>query len=100
MQRDKLSGALGLCRRAGKVTTGTTLVREACRRGKAALVILAQDMAAGSEGKVRPLAEHRGIPVHRVALTKSELARALGKEGEVSCLCVPREFLNLVLASL
>lgn len=97
---NKLSGALGLARRAGKITVGATLVKEEIRKGKAALVILAKDTAQNGEKKLLPLATNRGVKVVRADLTKSELASALGKEGVVSAVAVPKEFLNLVLASL
>jgi len=100
MNEQKLSGALGLCRRAGKITVGIDPVRESIRKGKAALVILARDLGENSTKKVLPLAEARGIRAVRVDLGKESLAAALGKEGAVGVLAVPQEFLNLVLASL
>jgi ribosomal protein L7Ae-like RNA K-turn-binding protein len=96
----KLAGALGLCCRAGKLIVGIGLVREALRSGKAALVVLAADTASNGENKIIPLAEHRHVPVHRSDLSKMELGAALGKEGAVAAVAVPKEFLNLVLASL
>ncbi len=96
----KISGALGLCRRAGKITAGTTLVKEEIRKGKAALVLLAADAAKNTEDKVLPLASHRQVPVKRTVLTKEELGKVIGKKREVVCVSVPAEFVNLVLASL
>jgi len=100
IKNEKLSGALGLCRRAGKVTSGTFLVSEEIRKSRAALVLIASDAGKDAERKMISLAQPRLIPVQRVSLTKSELALALGKEGEVNVVSVPKEFLNLVLASL
>lgn len=100
MNKEKIRGALGLVCRAGKVTPGATLVREALRRGKAAVVLIAADTGPNTEKKIAPLAEHKGVPVHRVALSKEEMGRCLGKQREVVCVSVPEEFKNLVLASL
>ena len=100
MSASGILGALGLCRRAGKITMGTTLVKEEMHKGKAALVLLAQDAAKNTEDKVLPLANHKGVPVKRISLTKKELGMAMGKDKEVVCVSVPREFVNLVLASL
>ncbi len=100
MTADKLRGALGLCRRAGKVTVGITLVKEQLHKGNAALVLLAADAAKNTEDRILPLAEHKAIPVRRVSLTKKELALAVGKSTEAVCVSVPKEFVNLVLASL
>ena len=100
MTGDKLRGALGLCRRAGKVTLGITLVKEQLHKGNAAVVLIAADAAKNTQDRILPLAEHKGVPVHRVVLTKKELALAVGKSTEAVCVSVPKEFVNLVLASL
>lgn len=100
MTGDKLRGALGLCRRAGKVTVGITLVKEQLHKEKAALVLLAADAAKNTEDRILPLAQHKEVPVHRVSLNKKELASAVGKSTEAVCVSVPKEFVNLVLASL
>ncbi len=100
MTGDKLRGALGLCRRAGKVTVGITLVKEQLHKEKAALVLLAADAAKNTEDRILPLAQHKAVPVHRVSLNKKELAAAVGKSTEAVCVSVPKEFVNLVLASL
>ena len=100
MKKEKLSGALGLVRRAGGITQGTTLVCEAIRGGKAALVLIAADTGPNTEKKVSALAQHREVPVFRIVLTKAELARCIGKENESVCVSIPKEFKNLVLASL
>lgn len=100
MNKEKISGALGLVCRAGKITPGATLVREALRRGKSALVLIAADTGPNTEKKIAPLAQHRSVPVYRVVLTKEEMGRCLGKTKEVVCVSIPEEFKNLVLASL
>ena len=100
MKKEKIRGALGLCRRAGKVKAGIVPVKEALHRGEAALVLLASDAAKNTQDRILPLSEHKGVPVHRVLLDKKEMAQAIGKNGEAVCVSVPREFVNLVLASL
>jgi len=100
MNKEKLSGAIGLVRRAGKITQGPTLVCEMLRRGKAALVLIAADTGPNTEKKVAALAGHKNVPVRRVILTKEEMGRCLGKTTQVVCVSIPEEFKNLVLASL
>jgi ribosomal protein L7Ae-like RNA K-turn-binding protein len=100
MTKEKIAGALGLCRRAGKITAGTYLVKEEIRCGRAALVLIASDAGADAREKLSRLAAHKGISVRETPLTKSEMAQAIGKSGEAVCASVPKEFLNLVLASL
>ena len=100
MTSAKIAGALGLCRRAGKITAGTYLVREEVRKGKAAIVLLASDAGRDAEKKLFLSAEEKSVPVKRIVLTKKELGACLGKSGEVVCVSVGPEFYNLVLASM
>ncbi|MBR2634540.1 MAG: ribosomal L7Ae/L30e/S12e/Gadd45 family protein [Clostridia bacterium] len=100
MSKERIAGALGLVCRAGRITTGVYLVKEEIRKGKAAVVLLASDAAENAEKKIASLAEHRGVPVKRISLTKAEFGQCLGKQAETVCASVPHEFLNLVLASL
>ena len=100
MTGEKIAGALGLCRRAGKITVGAFLVKEEIRRNQEGIVLLAEDAKANTEKKILPAASLAGIPCHRIVLTKKELGECMGKDGEVPCVFVPREFVNLVLASL
>lgn len=77
MQRDKLLGALGLCRRAGRLAMGAEQVLETAARGRAQLVLLAAD---ASERTVRRIGEScEGLcPVRRIHLAQAELS-ALGR---------------------
>lgn len=100
MTKEKVAGALGLCRRAGKIISGTYLVKEEVRSGRAALVLFASDAGADARKKLESLAARKGLPVKEAPLTKAEMAQAIGKSGEAVCVSVPKEFLNLVLASL
>ena len=100
MTGEKIAGALGLCRRAGKIIPGAYLVKEEIRKGKAAIVLLASDAGLDTEKKISALAVHKEIPVRRIPLTKALLGKCIGKRGEVVCVAVPKDFLNLVLASL
>lgn len=100
MKVEKIAGALGLCRRAGKITVGAYLVKEELLRGRAALVLLACDAGRDTERQVVYPAEKGSVPVKRIGLTKKELAECVGKRGVAACVSVPKEFIDLVLASL
>ena len=73
----RVSGLLGLARRAGGVVVGTEAVREAIRAGGARLVVVAQDVSPVQGAKVRrTLAGH---PVPEAAWgSKSDLGAAVG----------------------
>jgi len=58
-----LLGLLGLGRRAGRLTIGTSAVRAALQRDALALVVLADDRSARTEEKVARLARARGVPM-------------------------------------
>jgi len=100
MKNEKIAGALGLCRRAGKITVGVFLVKEQLHRGSAALVLLASDAAENAEKKIAPLAKNKQVPLRRIPLSKEELGKCVGKNKGVVCVAIGQEFLNLVLASL
>ena len=53
MQQHKAVFALSLCRKAGALVTGFDAVKESVYKGKAALVLCAQDASEVSESRVR-----------------------------------------------
>jgi ribosomal protein L7Ae-like RNA K-turn-binding protein len=69
---------LGLGKRAGSVTVGTTGVRAALQRGDLALVVLAGDASGRTKEKVLRLAQAKGI--HCLSGPAAvELGRMLGR---------------------
>lgn len=71
---------LGLGVRAGSVVVGTSGVREALRRGKVALVVLAGDYARRTDEKVGRLARARGVAV-LVGPPATELGKRIGRSA-------------------
>ena len=59
--RDAL-GILGLARRAGRVSGGTEVVRQAIRDGRAKLVVMATDASDTQLDKIRSTIHNRTIP--------------------------------------
>ena len=45
---DKLAGLLGMCRRAGRLTTGFDAVKALAAEGRAALILAAADLSEKS----------------------------------------------------
>lgn len=97
---NKLSSSLGLCRRAGKLVMGTDMVREAIRKGKIALALVASDATENAFTRLSAIACHRGVPCRRIPLTKAELSQALGLTRACAAVGVPKEFLDLVSAGM
>ena len=56
---------------------GVGPARDALRAGRARLVVVATDGAAGQREKVEPLARHRSVPVLELA-ARAELGAAIG----------------------
>ncbi|MCG8402385.1 MAG: L7Ae/L30e/S12e/Gadd45 family ribosomal protein [Firmicutes bacterium] len=74
----RIAGMLGLCRRAGKVISGTTVVEKGILRHEVKMLVLAADAAPRSKEKFIGLAREHKIPVVFYA-TKDELGKLLGK---------------------
>lgn len=69
---------LGLCRRAGKVISGDTAVRNSITKNEAKLLVIACDAADRSKVDFMQLAKQKNIPVFFYA-SKNELGILLGK---------------------
>lgn len=71
-------GYLGLAARAGAVVAGTQNVRDAGRRGRLELALVAGDASSNSRDKLEPLFRARGIPF-LVWSDREGLGAALGR---------------------
>ena len=80
---DKLLNFLGLCRRAGRLVTGNDIVIDAVENGDARLVIVASDISANTEKKLRRVCDELYVPILTVNRTKEELSVAIGKFAAV-----------------
>ncbi|SFR01709.1 L7Ae/L30e/S12e/Gadd45 family ribosomal protein [Desulfoscipio geothermicus] len=69
---------LGLCRRAGKVISGDTAVRNGFLKDEVKLLILARDASERSKDDFVHLAKEKNVPVFYYA-SKNELGILLGK---------------------
>jgi ribosomal protein L7Ae-like RNA K-turn-binding protein len=81
---NKLSGLLGIARRAGHILIGFDAVRAALLAGKATLVLLAADCSAKTEKELRFAGQNRDCPIIAVAADKAALAAALGLQKPVA----------------
>lgn len=79
----KLSGLLGLCRRCGRLVTGFDAVVALCETEEA-LLMLASDASPRTVKELRFRAAHR--PIHRLPLSKDEIAHAVGSQKPIACL--------------
>jgi ribosomal protein L7Ae-like RNA K-turn-binding protein len=81
---------VGLGVRSRGVVVGVEQVREAVKKGKLALVVVAPDASQHSLSKVVPLLEARRVRIVH-APSASELGRAVGREQTAAVGIVDRE---------
>ncbi len=99
--KDKLLGALGLARRAGKLEVGGQLCEEAIRAGRVKLVFLCSDMSENSRKKLHAAMLAREVPYIALPLTKDELAAKLGKKSfAVAAALTDEGFVKIVYKAL
>jgi ribosomal protein L7Ae-like RNA K-turn-binding protein len=77
---DKVLQAIGLCKKAGKLTFGADGVVDAIRAKKAKVVIVAADASQNTVKKITDKATFYGINCEIVNYTQKELGRAIGKQ--------------------
>lgn len=83
---DRITGLLGLCRRAGKLTIGFDATVAAVKKRTARLVLLSSDVSPKTAKELRFFAEEGGISVRDLPLTKEACGRALGLQKAVGAL--------------
>lgn len=76
---DKALSLLGLALRGNNLAVGEAPVEEACRTGRAKLVLTAVDAAGNTADRARRWAEQGGVPWAHAPWSKAELGFALGR---------------------
>ena len=79
----KLLSALGLCKKAGKLTTGFDAVERALRRGEVKLVVLAGDLSPKSAGRITALAAEHKVRLLPTGAAMDDIERLLGKRAGI-----------------
>ena len=85
MATDPVLRMLGLARRAGKLSYGDELVREACFDHKTRCVFIAGDAGANAAKKAAFYADKANVPCVTLPHGKLELGSAIGKAGCAMC---------------
>lgn len=76
----KVLGLIGLGLRGRLAVVGVQMVREAAKRGRLEVALVASDAAQNSLDKISPLLGARGVPVIR-AFSAAELGDVAGRES-------------------
>lgn len=75
----RILSLLGLCRRAGKLTMGNDAVIDDILRGKARLVVLANDISKNTQKGILSASHQHNIKVFVIDADKFMLSEAVGK---------------------
>ena len=87
----RVMNALGLCRKAGALISGTDMICTSLRdaKGKRPLLVLeASDTSEGTHKKINDKCSFYGVRIERLSETAEELARAVGKTGGLAAVAV------------
>ena len=76
---DSALSLLGLALRGGNLAVGEEPVADACKAGRARLVLIAADAAENSAGRASRWAEAGNVPWARVPWGKAAMGSALGR---------------------
>ena len=86
---NKLTGIIGLARKAGKAVCGTPLVCLSLREKiKPSLVLVSASASQSTCDKLRYKCEYYRVPLAILPLTTEELANAVGKGGSMACVAI------------
>ena len=79
----KLTGFLGLIRRAGKLVIGCDPVVQSMADGKSKLVVMASDISANTKKVILRNNEIYGVKLITLPISKEEMSIAVGKTAAV-----------------
>lgn len=93
---DRVLSSLGLAKRAGKVITGTEMVQDAVRSGKALMVIAASDISDNSRKKLTNTCAHYNTELFEYA-DMQMLSAALGQKKLITSVAITDENFKILI---
>lgn len=86
---DRLLGAIGLCRRAGKLICGVDLVcTELRRHGTVQMVLAPDDVSDNTRKKLNDKCKFYGVSLVFLPYTAEKLAAAVGKDAPIGAVAI------------
>lgn len=76
-------GLVTMCRKAGKLSLGMDMVKDACRNGTAFTVFAADDLSAKSLKEVKFVCSKYNVKLYSIGLSMDEIWNDLGKRTGV-----------------
>ena len=77
---NKLSGMIGLCEKAGKLSSGEFSCEKSIKKGLAKLVILSSDASANTRKHFEDMCSYRKIAIITLDNSREELGHMAGKQ--------------------
>ena len=87
MANERLSGFLGLARKAGKLVFGFDMTVESIQKGTAKAVLLSGDCSERTARNIKRIAEENGTEICLLPLTMDEIGYAVAKRAGVLAVC-------------
>lgn len=91
MKNDKVLSLLGLAKKAGKLKSGEFQVEEEIKRGRAKIVLVANDASDNTKKKYSDMCAYRHISIHFYA-DKDTLGRCIGCEERAAVVVIDEGF--------
>ena len=88
--------ALGMAQKAGKIASGDVAVKTALKKGKARLLLIAEDTSENSKKELINLASQMGVKVVE-GLNKLNIGWAIGKAKRSSIVVLDKNFVKMIL---
>lgn len=81
--RKKAVSMLSLSRKAGKLTAGTDMVKEAVQTGQTSAVFTASDLSPKSIKEIKYFCGPKSVPVISLGVTMDEMAPQIGRRSGI-----------------
>ena len=86
---DRLLGAIGLCKRAGKMICGVPLICTEMRKGSQIYAVLsALDASDNTKKKLNDKCKYYGVTLIELPYTADRLSAAVGKDAPIGAVAV------------
>ena len=80
-KNSKTLNLIGLCRKAGKITFGTTMVEDSIKSHKAKLVIMAVDSSEKSKKNMNLICDNYNVPFYEYS-TIEDISKYIGERNK------------------
>ena len=98
-QQNKVFSMLGLATRAGRIASGEFMTETSVKKGKAVLVIVAEDASDNTKKMFTNMCSFYEVPIYFYG-TKETLGHAIGKDIRASLAVLDEGFANSIIKNI